>query len=130
MLSIIDSHWKDHLLAMDHLKEGIGLRGYGQRDPLAEYKRESFDMFVAMKERLEDDIVRYLFLLSAEPAQEVRQRERVKDRHLVYSAPSKEGGATTTRRTGARVGRNEPCPCGSGKKYKRCCALGEVRSGA
>ena len=130
MLSIIDSHWKDHLLAMDHLKEGIGLRGYGQRDPLTEYKRESFDMFTAMKERLEDDIVRYLFLLSAEPTPEARQRERVKDRQLVYSAPPKEGAATTTRRTGARVGRNEPCPCGSGKKYKRCCALREVRPGA
>jgi preprotein translocase subunit SecA len=130
MLSIIDSHWKDHLLAMDHLKEGIGLRGYGQRDPLTEYKRESFDMFGAMKERLEDDIVRYLFLLSAEPAREARQRERARERQLVYSAPSKEGAAATTRRTGTRVGRNDPCPCGSGKKYKRCCALREVRPGA
>ncbi len=129
MLGIIDSHWKDHLLAMDHLKEGIGLRGYGQRDPLTEYKRESFEMFTAMKERIEDDIVRYLFLLEpASPAQEREQlRVRQRERQMVYSAPSKESAPAAVRREAAKVGRNDPCPCGSGRKYKRCCALKEVR---
>jgi len=130
MLSIIDSQWKDHLLTMDHLKEGIGLRGYGQRDPLTEYKRESFDMFVAMKERIEDDIVRYLYLLEPAPAQEVREQERRRESALVYSAPAKESAPAAARREPAKVGRNDPCPCGSGKKYKRCCALREVRPGA
>ncbi|MEE9218808.1 MAG: preprotein translocase subunit SecA [Acidobacteriota bacterium] len=130
MLSIIDAQWKDHLLVMDHLKEGIGLRGYGQRDPLTEYKRESFDMFASMKERLEDDIVRYLFLLSAEPVQEERERRRARERQLVYSAPAKDGPPEPARRSGQRVGRNDPCPCGSGRKYKRCCALREMRPGA
>jgi preprotein translocase subunit SecA len=137
MLSIIDSHWKDHLLAMDHLKEGIGLRGYGQRDPLAEYKRESFDMFIAMKERIEDDVVRYLYLLepvSAERERELaRERQRRRERELSFSAPAKESAPPAARRAAAgaaKVGRNDPCPCGSGRKYKRCCALKEVQPGA
>ena len=133
MLGIIDSHWKDHLLAMDHLKEGIGLRGYGQRDPLTEYKRESFDMFIAMKERIEDDIVRYLFLLepaAAAAEQQVEQREARRERQMVYSAPAKDSAPAAARRDFSKVGRNDPCPCGSGRKFKRCCALREVRPGA
>jgi preprotein translocase subunit SecA len=137
MLSIIDSQWKDHLLAMDHLKEGIGLRGYGQRDPLAEYKRESFDMFIAMKERIEDDVVRYLYLLEPVSAEQERERERERlrrrERELSFSAPAKESAPPAARRAAAaaaKVGRNDPCPCGSGRKYKRCCALKEVQPGA
>ncbi|HXI01671.1 MAG TPA: preprotein translocase subunit SecA [Candidatus Saccharimonadales bacterium] len=124
MLNIVDSMWKDHLYAMDHLKEGIGLRGYGQRDPLTEYKRESFEMFTAMKERIEDDIVRLLFHLEPISEQEQREaairRQRARERQLIFSAPPKEAPAPVKRKTAAKVGRNDPCPCGSGKKYKRC----------
>ncbi len=119
MLYVIDTAWKDHLLAMDHLKEGIGLRGYGQRDPLTEYKKESFSMFGLMKERIEDEIITNLWRI--DPVVEDRQREmrRRRQRDLVYSAPAKEA-PRPAQRSAARVGRNEPCPCGSGKKYKKC----------
>jgi preprotein translocase subunit SecA len=124
-LQVVDKRWKDHLYAMDHLKEGIGLRGYGQRDPLTEYKRESFEMFGAMKERLEDDVIRYLFHLDPAAVEEQqRQREEARRRQLSYSAPSKDGAAKKKKpvvRKEAKVGRNSPCPCGSGKKYKKCC---------
>jgi len=123
-LQVVDKRWKDHLYAMDHLKEGIGLRGYGQRDPLTEYKRESFEMFGSMKERLEDDVIRYLFHLDPAAVEEqARQREQAR-RQLSYSAPPKEGTARKKKpvvRKEAKVGRNSPCPCGSGKKYKKCC---------
>ena len=141
MLQVVDSQWKDHLYAMDHLKEGIGLRGYGQRNPLMEYKKESFSMFGAMWDRIEEEIVRLLFLLRPvrEPAFERRPVARparlsLNDPSVVPSAfdaprvagPRREsqGGAdaavTTIKRTEAKVGRNSPCPCGSGKKYKKC----------
>ena len=141
MLQVVDSQWKDHLYAMDHLKEGIGLRGYGQRDPLMEYKKESFSMFEAMWDRIEEEIVRLLFLLRPlrEPAFERRPAARparlsLNDPSAMISAfdapraagPRREsqGGAdaavTTIKRTEAKVGRNAPCPCGSGKKYKKC----------
>ena len=123
-LQVVDKRWKDHLYAMDHLKEGIGLRGYGQRDPLTEYKRESFEMFGSMKERLEDDVIRYLFHLDpAVVKEQARQREQAR-RQLSYSAPPKEGEARKKKpvvRKEAKIGRNSPCPCGSGKKYKKCC---------
>ncbi len=129
MLQIIDAAWKDHLLAMDHLKDGIGLRAYGQRDPLVEYKKESFDMFSQMKERIENDIVRFLFLL--EPMTEEERREeqerRRREQESVFRAASRSaagvtarGGVQTVSRKEAKVGRNDPCPCGSGKKYKKC----------
>src|SRR5207249_4045055 len=89
MLNVIDTQWKDHLLTMDHLKEGIGLRGYGQRDPLTEYKRESFDMFSAMKERIEDDMIRFLFLMDPVIQKEEEQMRRRRERDLVFSAPAK-----------------------------------------
>ncbi|HZE89083.1 MAG TPA: SEC-C metal-binding domain-containing protein, partial [Verrucomicrobiae bacterium] len=124
MLNIVDSQWKDHLYAMDHLKEGIGLRGYGQRDPLTEYKRESFDMFSAMKERIENEIVRFLFHLEPvneeEQRQEQERRARARERALVFSAPPKEAPAPVTKKAMDKVGRNDPCPCGSGKKFKKC----------
>jgi len=123
LLNIIDSQWKDHLLSMDHLKEGIGLRGYGQRDPLNEYKRESFELFRDMTLRIENDSVRYLFLL--EPAseeeqaeQEKRRREQAK-RQVVFSGPKQESARKPAGKQ-EKVGRNEPCPCGSGRKYKKC----------
>ncbi len=122
ILNIIDNHWKDHLYSMDHLKEGISLRGYGQRDPLIEYKKESYDMFMAMQDRIEEDIVRYLFLLEPVKKQAERKEEEIKkkEKSFVYSGGD-SSKAKTVRREGTKIGRNSPCPCGSGKKYKKCC---------
>ena len=177
MLSVLDGLWKDHLLNMDHLKEGIGLRGYAQQDPLVAYKRESFDMFEAMMARFQEDTVRYLFLMQivgpdgqpvaiptrprpeiphappvasadghaptnghrtpppALPARDVsaaptttidaieREFQRKKQRELEHARMAgggEEARQVAQRRTGDKVGRNDPCPCGSGKKYKKC----------
>jgi preprotein translocase subunit SecA len=120
MLNVIDTQWKDHLLNMDHLKEGIGLRGYGQRDPLTEYKRESFEMFAAMKERIENDIIRFLFLMEPVIQKEREVMQEKRERDLTYSAPAKEAAEPRRAAPGAKVGRNDPCPCGSGKKFKKC----------
>jgi len=129
LLQIIDHAWKDHLLAMDHLKDGIGLRAYGQKDPLVEYKRESFDMFGLMRERIENDAVRFLFLLDP-MTDDDRQREeekRRREQEQVFRAASQSaagvtarGGVATMTRKVPKVGRNDLCPCGSGKKYKKC----------
>ena len=167
MLSVLDQLWKDHLLGMDHLKEGIGLRGYGQKDPLVEYKRESFDMFEAMMERFEEETVRFLYLMQvvdASEAERVRQQQEAADQQAQFSAaadarggngdhPRKRRAQTSIDdmeeafqrkkkreleqarmagsgdaqqvqqvvRSGEKIGRNDPCPCGSGKKYKKCC---------
>jgi preprotein translocase subunit SecA len=124
-LQVLDGAWKDHLLALDYLKEGIGLRGYGQKDPLNEYKRESFDLFEAMKTRFEDTIVSQLFRvepISEEEYQERRRRmiEEMR-RRMQFSAPAKTAQKVqTVKRKTPKVGRNAPCPCGSGKKYKKC----------
>jgi preprotein translocase subunit SecA len=124
MLNIVDSQWKDHLLTMDHIKEGIGLRGYGQRDPLTEYKRESFEVFSAMKERIENEIIRFLYHLEPVTQQdeqrEEERKQRARERQFMFSAPPKEAPAPVTARPESKVGRNDPCPCGSGKKYKKC----------
>jgi preprotein translocase subunit SecA len=128
MLQVLDGQWKDHLLALDHLKEGIGLRGYGQRDPLIEYKKESFEMFEAMNARREEETIRYLFLFEpiSQEEQEARVREReearrrqAREQNLVYSSGDSSAPATKKREV-AKVGRNDPCPCGSGKKFKKC----------
>jgi preprotein translocase subunit SecA len=126
MLQIVDAQWKDHLLAMDHLKEGIGLRGYGQRDPLVEYKKESYDLFEALMSRIEEDTLRFLFLL--QPVEEQKQAEQLerkrKRAEFMMSQQSGNGdgsaAAQPVKREGGKVGRNDPCPCGSGKKYKKC----------
>jgi preprotein translocase subunit SecA len=125
MLQVIDNQWKDHLLSMDHLKEGIGLRAYGQRDPLVEYKREGFELFSAMMDRAEEEIVRYLFLLEPVLQQEEKKVSR-REQSYSYSAPEKEAKPVSkpTVRKSEKVGRNDPCPCGSGKKYKKCCGAG------
>jgi preprotein translocase subunit SecA len=177
MLQIVDTQWKDHLYALDHLKEGIGLRGYGQRDPLVEYKKESYNMFQALMDRIDEEMLRWIYLAqpmragdegggapapSARPVsitreeapvpepRPVREPElalagaRVRPRNLTFNDPgavlsgsgSALGGATaaapaeaqggmdgsvqTVRREGKKVGRNDPCPCGSGRKYKKC----------
>jgi preprotein translocase subunit SecA len=126
MLQSVDTSWKDHLLALDHLKEGIGLRGYGQRDPLQEYKKESFDLFEMMRERVENDIVQKLFRFEPMTEEQViEQRERQQQRvapRIELSAPPKVEGQRPQPAVNreAKVGRNDPCPCGSGKKYKKC----------
>ena len=172
MLSVIDAQWKDHLLSMDHLKEGIGLRGYGQHDPLVEYKRESFDMFEEMMQRFQEETVRYLYLMQvlerppdsgampgagpedprgegaeagvpslitggrgggnhrlprqvATSVDEIEEAfQRKKKRELDQARMAGAGDAQTVQqvvRSGEKIGRNDPCPCGSGKKYKKCC---------
>ncbi len=127
MLRAIDTLWKDHLLAMDSLREGIGLRGYGQKDPLIEYKREGFDMFAAMMDRCKQDVLEHLFRVQVvqgqgEPPPPVLERPRRPPTLTLnrdeQAAEGKED--KPIRRTADKVGRNEPCPCGSGKKYKKC----------
>jgi preprotein translocase subunit SecA len=133
----IDQLWKDHLLNMDHLKEGIGLRGYGQRDPLVEYKKEAFDMFQEMMDNLKETVVEQLFKvrLAREEVAPVQVAHamptaRWQENRAANGAAAGPGMAGRTEpRTaaGAKVGRNAPCPCGSGKKYKKCCLLRESR---
>jgi len=158
MLSVIDQQWKDHLRDMDHLKEGIGLRGYGQKDPLVEYKRESFEMFEAMMQRAQEDTVRYLYLMQilerptqvaatagpeaeieAEHSEEaigqrpprgvstsmddfVEASQRKKRRELEQARMAGAGETQQVQQVirGEKIGRNDPCHCGSGKKYKKC----------
>ena len=137
LLQVVDSQWKDHLLAMDHLKEGIGLRGYGQKDPLIEYKREGFEMFEAMEARIAKDALEYLMKvqvaveperiaqaadLSGLPLTPLRTpSERRREREATPSRSLRPAAAPAVAAPRAKVGRNEPCPCGSGKKYKKCC---------
>jgi preprotein translocase subunit SecA len=129
MLQIVDSHWKDHLFAMDHLKEGIGLRGYGQRDPLVEYKKESFGLFEDLMSRIEDDTIRFLFFLQPvneeKQAEEMERRQRRQQMLLAQQQAAASGGTgnSQVKREAPKVGRNDPCPCGSGKKYKKCCGV-------
>jgi preprotein translocase subunit SecA len=176
MLSVIDTQWKDHLLSMDHLKEGIGLRGYAQHDPLVEYKRESFDMFEDMMQRFQEETVRFLYLMqimerppdpgtrptsggdspnnpfaqepdaglpsiitggrggngrplrqvatSVDEIEEAFQRKKKKELEQARMAGAGDMQVQQVVRSGDKVGRNDPCPCGSGKKYKKCCGAG------
>jgi preprotein translocase subunit SecA len=127
MLQIIDTLWKDHLLAMDHLKEGIGLRGYAQKNPLNEYKREAFEIFAAMMSLIKVEITEYLFKIQAGKIEEPGRKkvDGHKPRYIEHRGSGLEGNSdgkpAPVRREGRKIGRNEPCPCGSGKKYKRCC---------
>ncbi len=169
MLSVIDAQWKDHLLSMDHLKEGINLRGYGQHDPLVEYKRESYDMFEEMMQRFREETVRYLYLMqimerppdttlvsrgapidgsgqipaggapslitggrgngrsarlvetSVDEIEEAFQRKKKRELEQARMAGAGDMQVQQVVRSGEKVGRNDPCPCGSGKKYKKCC---------
>jgi len=179
ILDVVDSQWKDHLLSLDHLKEGIGLRGYGQKDPLVEFKKEAFVLFEDMMARIDNETVRYLFHIQVQQAERppdemqlhpeaqqlqaqhppaaasqhvgpraaianaaaragetgsagaapqrlpevARQIERRQQRHqqdLQYQSGGAAAEAPKPVRAGAKVGRNDPCPCGSGKKYKKC----------
>jgi preprotein translocase subunit SecA len=161
ILDVVDSQWKDHLLSLDHLKEGIGLRGYGQKDPLVEFKKEAFILFEDMMTRIDNETVRYLFHIqvqqgeqpgsggapqtpspqqpprpraaaasaaarAGEPehlpavAREIERRQQRQQKDLQYQTGPAQAEATKPVRAGAKVGRNDPCPCGSGKKYKKC----------
>jgi preprotein translocase subunit SecA len=129
----INQLWREHLLNMDHLKEGIGLRGYGQRDPLVEYKKEAFEMFQEMMDHLNEVVVEQLFKVRAsreEPASQKRTAVAMADRWQegrggeAAGVPARPAPRTEPRVAGGhKVGRNDPCPCGSGKKYKKCCLL-------
>ena len=133
MLVVIDAQWKDHLLSIDHLKEGIGLRGYGQRDPLTEYKKEAFDLFQDMVERVKAAVVERLFkvqIVRDAPMELPAITAWADARESRGELPAEPGRSTPPLKrepvrtpTGAKVGRNDPCPCGSGKKYKKCCYL-------
>ncbi len=120
MLQVIDAQWKDHLLGMDHLKEGIGLRGYGQRDPLVEYKKEAFDIFADMTSRISNEVLGRLFKIQVQKEETIR-KEPVRQARLNYNRG--EGSSPQTVRRSKKIGRNEPCPCGSGKKFKKCCGI-------
>jgi preprotein translocase subunit SecA len=163
ILDVVDSQWKDHLLSLDHLKEGIGLRGYGQKDPLVEFKKEAFVLFEDMMGRIDNETIRYLFHIqmqqgeppqareprpqpprapataaaaavasaaaraSEEPpahlpdfAREMERRQQRQQQNLQYQTGPAQAEAPKPVRAGAKVGRNDPCPCGSGKKYKKC----------
>ncbi|BAF60934.1 preprotein translocase subunit SecA [Pelotomaculum thermopropionicum SI] len=120
MLRIVDEKWMDHLDAMDQLREGIGLRAYGQKDPLVEYKFEGYEMFQNMIASIQDDVVRYIFRVNVVQPQQQRQSRRV-----VENRYAEEGPKQPARREN-KVGRNDPCPCGSGRKYKKCCGRAEA----
>jgi len=122
MLQTLDSLWKDHLLAMDHLKEGIGLRGYAQVNPLVEYQKEGFTMFEALMAVMQQDVVEKVFSVQVQRQQDVEQIQQPKPQRVVMShgGESETPAATPVKRDAEKVGRNDPCPCGSGKKYKRC----------
>ncbi len=123
ILETIDQAWKQHMLNLDHLKEGIGLRGWGQKTPIIEYKREAFDMFRDMMDQIRHDIVRHIFHLSVERfdghAFEARRQKELDELNLVSGETDNEAPKQVLR-DADKVGRNDPCPCGSGKKYKKC----------
>ena len=131
MLQAIDHHWKDHLLAVDQLKEGIGLRGYGQKDPRIEYQKEAYQMFMEMLDRIKKDTVEKLFAVQIAREQGIQEVKMERKQTFVLTrgedtgqrvgGETEAGKGVTVRREGKKVGRNDPCPCGSGKKYKRCC---------
>ena len=120
MLQIVDNHWKDHLLSMDHLRDGIGLRGYAQKDPLREYQKEGYETFMDLVHRIKADTVGTVFHLQVRPHQEVPEEARPAQQQMVLSHGG-GGSSQPVQRKNGKVGRNDPCPCGSGKKFKKCC---------
>lgn len=127
MLQNLDTLWREHLLNMDHMRDGIGLRGYGQKDPLQEYKKEGFEMFVSMLQSYEDETVSLLLRIrpmrekTVEELEEERRKQQEAKLILSHGDEKEESKPSTVRRTEDKIGRNDPCPCGSGKKYKKCC---------
>ncbi len=121
MLQAIDTHWKEHLLSMDHLREGIGLRGYGQKDPVREYQREGYAMFMEMISRIKMDTLEKLCMVRIQKEEEVEEIRQKQRQDYVLSRGEDTPANQTIKRDSEKVGRNDPCPCGSGKKYKKCC---------
>jgi len=134
MLQMVDQHWREHLAALDHLRQGIHLRGYAQKNPKQEYKREAFELFSDMLDRIKQDVVKYVLTVQVRSQQDVQAVEEaptvsnVRYQHADYeealavaadAAPAAVAPQPFTR-VGQKVGRNDPCPCGSGKKYKHC----------
>jgi preprotein translocase subunit SecA len=129
LLQMVDTHWKDHLLSMDHLKEGIGLRGYGQKNPLNEYKREGYELFMKMIDTVKIQTVSTIMRVrvvqedDVERMEEERRQRQEREMRLNKGAAGggEAGHQQPQKRDGDKIGRNAPCPCGSGKKYKKCC---------
>jgi len=121
MLRVVDGLWKDHLLAMDYLKEGIGLRGYGQKDPLVEYKREGFDLFSEMIHKVKTDVCEQIFRVQMAKEPQVDMGRMVRRPPAFQFNRGEMAKPRTVHREHRKVGRNDPCVCGSGKKYKKCC---------
>ena len=140
MLQSVDHHWKDHLFAIDQLKEGIGLRGYAQKDPRIEYQKEAYQMFLDMLDRIKKDTIEKLFTVQIARDEEVKEMQLPKRQTFFLSrgaepaatagGETESGKGVTIRRDGKKVGRNDPCPCGSGKKYKKCCLPKETQARA
>jgi preprotein translocase subunit SecA len=140
MLESLDSHWREHLAALDHLRQGIHLRGYAQKNPQQEYKREAFDLFSMMLESIKSEVTKFLMIMQIRNSEEIAAAEEpeipknVQYQHAEFSGDAAavaaesetEGGVAVAERPqpfvrpGDKVGRNDPCPCGSGKKYKQC----------
>ena len=121
MLQSIDNHWKDHLLSMDHLKEGIGLRGYGQKDPVREYQKEGYEMFMDMTHRIKEDTIEKLCIVRIQREEEIEEMREQERQDYILSRGEDTAAPTTVKSDAKKVGRNDPCPCGSGKKFKKCC---------
>jgi preprotein translocase subunit SecA len=122
MLQTVDNLWKDHLLSMDHLKEGIGLRGYAQQNPLLVYKKEGFEMFQDLIARVKEETIRILFRIQLAEPKTIDELGKPKEQKLIFSgSQSGPPKKKPVKRDAGKVGRNDPCPCGSGKKYKKCC---------
>ena len=123
LLQVLDVQWKDHLLSMDHLKEGVGLRGYGQRDPLIEYKKEAFDIFADLSDRVASEVIARLMKVQVAREDALERQFAPKPSRMTLGRGSGEGGKPQTVVKDRKVGRNDPCVCGSGKKYKKCCGV-------
>ena len=121
ILQTVDTRWKEHLLSMDHLKEGIGLRGYAQQDPLRIYRKEGFDMFQGLMERVKEEIVDILFKIQVSAPSQVDEMKKQEQESLTFSHSDGSSIKKPVKRSSKKIKRNDPCPCGSGKKYKKCC---------
>ena len=121
MLQTVDSLWKDHLLSMDHLKEGIGLRGYAQQNPLIVYKKEGYEMFQDMIHRIQEETLGILYRIQIAEPQRIDDLRQPRQQEMVFSGGGESEKKKPQTRSAGKIGRNAPCPCGSGKKYKKCC---------
>ena len=121
MLQTVDSLWKDHLLSMDHLKEGIGLRGYAQQNPLIVYKKEGYELFQDMINRIQEETLGILYRIQIAEPQRIDDLRQPRQQEMVFSGSGESEKKKPQTRSAGKIGRNAPCPCGSGKKYKKCC---------